>query len=377
MSIYRIWAMTRKEFRHIVRDLGTLFLVTLMPLFLLFLLAYAVTADIRHVPVAVLDLDHTPTSRAFIQQISVGQDLTLIGQTSSWDEIEALLMRDRIKAALVIAPGFERQLFAMQGMPLQVIIDGTEPESGGFAVDHISRRAEAFATQMLADRLTAEGMDADALAPIDLRVRVWFNPNLKNSIGIVPGLVAMVLGVPGMSIALTLAREHEHGTMEQLMATPIGRAELLIGKMLPYVASGLLNVPLVTAAALLAFHVPFHGSFGLFLALSALFFFALLSMNILVGAFVRSQAAALALSMLVVFFPGFFLTGIFFPISAMPPIMLTEAYSLPSTHYAVIARALFVRGVGLDVLWPYAAALFALGVIFTGLAALLFRKKLA
>jgi len=377
MSIHRIWAMTRKEFRHIVRDRGTLFLVTLMPLFLLFLLAYAVTADIRHVPVAVLDLDHTPTSRAFIQQISVGQDLTLTGQTSSWGEIEALLMRDRIKAALVIAPGFERQLLAMQGMPLQVIIDGTEPESGGFAVDHISRRAEAFATQMLADRLTAEGMDADALAPIDLRVRVWFNPNLKNSIGIVPGLVAMVLGVPGMSIALTLAREHEHGTMEQLMATPIGRAELLIGKMLPYVASGLLNVPLVTVAALLAFHVPFHGSFGLFLALSALFFFALLSMNILVGAFVRSQAAALALSMLVVFFPGFFLTGIFFPISAMPPIMLTEAYSLPSTHYAAIARALFVRGVGLDVLWPYAAALFAQGVIFTGLAALLFRKKLA
>jgi len=377
VSVHRIWAVTRKEFRHILRDRGTLFLVALMPVLLLFLLAYAVTADIRNVPVAVLDLDRTPTSRDFIQQIAVGQDLDLVAQIRSWDEIEGMLMREQVKAAVVLGPGFERQLFAMQGMPLQVIIDGTEPESGGFAVDHIGRRAEEFATRLLADHLAAQGIAPDALTPIDLRVRVWFNPNLKNSIGIVPGLISIVLGLPGMSIALTLAREHEHGTMEQLMATPIGRAELLLGKMLPYVAAGLLNVPLTTAAGMLVFHIPFHGNFGLFMGLSALFFFALLSLNILVGVLLRSQAAALALSMLLVFYPGFFLMGIFFPISSMPPIVLTEAYSLPGTHYAVIARALFVRGVGMEVLWPYAAGLFALGVVFTALAALFFQKKLA
>ncbi len=377
MSWYRIWAVTRKEIRHILRDRGTLSLVALMPLLLLFLMAYALTADVEHVPVAVLDMDRTPTSRAFIQQVAVGKDLVLAAQADSWDTIEAMLLREEVKAALVIGPGFERQLLAMQGMPLQVIIDGTEPESGGFAVDHIGRRAEEFAARMLADRLAAQGVPPEALEPIDLRLRVWFNPNLKNRVGILPGLISMVLGVPGMTIALTLAREHEHGTMEQLMASPVGRAELLLGKMLPHVAAGLLNVPLTTAAGMLVFHIPFHGNFGLFLFLSALFFFALLGMNILVGVFLRSQAAALALSMLLVFYPGFFLSGVFFPLSAMPGIVMLDAYGLPGTHYAIIARAVFARGVGLEVLWPYAGALFGLGVLFTGLAALFFQKRLA
>ena len=186
----------------------------------------------------------------------------------------------------------------------------------------------------------------------------------------------MVLGLPALSVALTMAHEREHGTLEQIIATPISRAELLLGKMIPYVFFGLANVIMIPAIAMVWFNIPFNGNFLLFFALSAIFLFAILSMGIIVGVFMRTQAAALALSFLVVFFPGFFLTGIFFPIASMPEIMRLEALALPGTHYAIITRGIFLTGIGLEALWPYAVMLFGLGLAFVGVAALFFRKKL-
>ncbi|HEY43110.1 MAG TPA: ABC transporter permease [Anaerolineae bacterium] len=377
MSFRHIWAVTRKELRYIQRDRATLFLVIFTPTLLLLLFAYAVTTDVEHVPLAVLDLDQSPTSRAFIQQITLGDDLDLHSRVRSMDEIERALLREEVDVAVVIPPGFANDLLALRGMPLQVIIDGTEPQTGGFAVDHIGRRAETFVAHLLTNQLRALGIDPEVMEPIDLRVRTWFNPNLEAKVDLIPGLVSMILGVPGMIVALTLAREREHGTLEQLLATPIGRAELIIGKMGPYVISGMVNVVITTAVAMLWFKVPFHGSFPLFLALSLLFFFALLSMGMILGVFLRTQAAAMALSFMVVFIPGFFLTGIFFPLASMPQIVRLEAMSLPGSHYAIITRGLFITGVGLEVLWPYGLALIVLGFLFTAVAAFFFRKKLA
>jgi ABC-2 type transport system permease protein len=285
-------------------------------------------------------------------------------------------MKGEIKAALIIDPGFSDQLLTLSGMPMQIIIDGTEPESGGFAVDHIAWRAEEFISQALAAQIESQGFSTDALTPIDLRVRTWFNPSLKPRNDLIPGLISMVLGFPALSVALTLAHEREHGTLEQLMATPIGRTELMIGKMVPYIIVGLTNVIVIPILAMLWFKVPFNGNFVLFFLLSAIFLFAMLSMGIVIGVFMRTQAAALALSFLLIFFPGFFLTGIFFPIVAMPEIMRLESLFLPGTHYAIITRGVFLPGVGLEVLWPNVVMLVILGFAFTGLAALFFRKKL-
>lgn len=377
MSFRRVWAVTRKELRYIQRDRATLFLVILTPTLLLLLFTYAITTDIEHVPLAVLDLDRSPTSRAFIQQITLGDDLDLQSRVQSMDEIEGALLREEVDAAVIIPPGFANDLLALRGMPLQVIIDGTEPTTGGYAVDHIARRAETFAGNLLTNQLRVLGINPGVMEPIDLRVRTWFNPNLEAKVDLIPGLVSMILGVPGMIVALTLAREHEHGTLEQLLVTPIGRAELIIGKMGPYVISGMVNVVITTAVAMVWFNVPFRGNFLLFLILSLVFFFALLSMGMIIGVFIRTQAAAMALSFLVVFLPGFFLTGIFFPLASMPQIVRLEAMSLPGSHYAIITRGSFITGVGLEVLWPYGAALIVLGFFFTAVAAFFFRKKLA
>jgi ABC-2 type transport system permease protein len=292
------------------------------------------------------------------------------------DDVAGMLMRGQVKAAVILAPGFARALQEARGLPLQVVIDGTEPNSGNFAVQHISQRAEEFVTQALSGQLRAAGIPLDSLQLLDVRVQTWFNPDLKSRNALIPGLISMVLGFPALSVALTLAHEREHGTLEQLLSTPIRRAELLLGKMVPYVAVGLLNVVLIPLLAIIWFRISFNGSFPLYFGLSAIFLFAVLSMGMVVGVFMRTQAAALALSFLVIFFPGFFLTGIFFPLASMPEEVRMEAMLLPGTHYAIITRGLFLQGVGLEVLWPYAAMLIGLGLAFTGAAAFFFRKKL-
>jgi ABC-2 type transport system permease protein len=328
------------------------------------------------VAIAVLDHDRSATSREFVQQITAGQDLDLYAQVNTQADIEEMLMTGEIKAALIIDPAFSDQLLALQGMPMQVIIDGTEPESGGFAVDHIAWRAEEYVNQVIKSDLESMGFSAEALKPIDLRVRTWYNPSLKPRNDLIPGLISMVLGFPALSVALTLAREREHGTLEQLLATPIGRGELLIGKMVPYIIVGLINVVVIPILSIWWFDIPFNGNFALFFVLSAFFLFAILSMGIVIGVFMRTQAAALALSFLLIFFPGFFLTGIFFPIAAMPEIVRLEAMFLPGTHYAIITRGVFLTGIGIEILWVNAIMLLILGFAFTGLAALFFRKKL-
>jgi len=376
MSLRHLWAIIRKEIHHIMRDRATFILVLLTPIAMLFLMAYALTVDIEHVPIAILDFDRSTTSRAFVQRITEGKDLDLYALVDTLEKVEALLLRGEIKAALVIAPTFEQDLVALRGMSLQIVIDGTEPESGGFAVEHIGGRAEEFLSEALASYIQTLDVSLDSLQPIDLRVRTLYNPSLKPRVDLIPGLISMVLGFPALSVALTLAHEREHGTLEQVMATPVGRAELLLGKMIPYVIVGLINVIVIPAVARLTFRIPFNGSFPLFFLLSAVFLFALLSMGMILGVFIRTQPAALALSFLVIFFPGFFLTGIFFPIASMPEIMRLESLGLPGTHYAIITRGLFLTGVGLDVLWPYSVMLMGLGIAFTMVGALFFKKKL-
>ncbi len=376
MSLRHLWAVSRKEIQHIFRDRGTFILVLVTPTLVLLLMTYALAVDIQHVPIALLDFDQSSLSREFIQQITAGEDLDLYTTVSSIPEIENLLIRGKIKAAIIIDPEFSKNLLSLEGIPLQIIIDGTEPETGGFAVDHIGWRAEAFANQLLAEQFQVRGISLDRLQPIDLRIRAWYNPSLIPRVDIVPGLLSIVLGFPAFSVALTLAREHEHRTMEQLLATPIKRIELLLGKMIPYILTGLINVIVIPLIAMVWFKVPFHGNFLVFIGLSIIFLFAELSMGMIIGVFMKSQSAALALSFLVVLFPGFFLTGIFFPIASLPEMARLESLFLPGTHYAIITRGVFLTGIGMDILWPYAVMLLFIGVTFTGIAALFFKKKL-
>jgi ABC-2 type transport system permease protein len=227
------------------------------------------------------------------------------------------------------------------------------------------------------DNLDRQGVRIEQPAPIDLRMRTWYNPSLKMSVGIIPALVAVVLTMPAVSASLAVTREKEYGTMEGLMATPISRADLLVGKLVPYVLSGLLSAVLCVLTAVLLFGVPFRGSWPLYMLLSVDFLLATLGASMLISMLVSSQDAAMVITLLVFMFPGFFLSGIFFPLVAMPPESMMEAYMFPTTHYVYILRGILLKGQGLEILWPYAVALLVMGLFFSALAILIFKKKLS
>lgn len=376
MKIRKTLSVMRKETWHIIRDRRTFFLVTISPVFLLITFAYALSVKIEDVPLAVMDFDGTSLSRRYVNELTNGKDFHLRFYASNYDEIERLLLQGDVRAAVIIPPRFMEDALGLREAQLQIVVDGTEPNTGNFALSHIASFTHHFATRILEGSLQKAALATENLAPIDLRVRTWYNPSLKSEVGMVPALIALVLTLPALSVSLAVAREKEQGTFEQLIATPISRWELLVGKLAPYIASGLLDVVLCALVGVFWFGVPFRGNFLFYLLLAADFFFASLSIGLLISTFVNSQQVAMIASCLIFLFPGFFMSGIFFPISSMPPEMKLEAYTLPTTHFVIINRGLFVKGLGLGGLWPYALVLFFTGLLVLGLTTLFFRKRL-
>jgi ABC-2 type transport system permease protein len=379
MNLLRTWAVVRKEARHILRDRRTAILVTISPVFLLLVMAYTFMVDIENVAVAVMDRDGTNLSRRYVAGLGGTGDVLVRYIAEDYADLERWLMTSEAKAAIVIPPGFESDLQAGREASIQLLVEGTEPNTANTTMVHVSGYTQQFALGVVREIAGRSGslIDEAALTPIDLRVRTWYNPTLKIIIGFLPALIAVVLAMPAVTTTQALTREKEHGTLEQLIATPIRRSELLIGKLIPYVLSGLVGVILCVAVAVYWFGAPFRGSFILYLVLSLAFLMASLAIAIVMSVFVKSQQAAQLGAMLVFFFPGFFLSGIFFPLISMAPIMKMEAYMVPSTHYVQIGRGIFLKGQGLQVLWPFAIALLAMGVLFMALAILLFKKKMA
>ena len=379
MNLLRTWAVVRKEARHILRDRRTAILVTISPVFLLLVMAYTFMVDIENVAVAVMDRDGTSLSRRYVAGLGATGDVVVRFMANDYVDLERWLMTSEAKAAIVIPPGFESALQGGREADIQLLVEGTEPNTANTAMLHVGGYTRQFALGMVRDVAARAGIAVDeaALSPIDLRVRTWYNPTLEIVIGFLPALIAVVLAMPAVTTALALTREKEHGTLEQLIATPIRRSELLIGKLIPYILSGLLGVVLCAAVAVYWFGAPFRGSFVLYLVLSLAFLLASLAIALVMSVFVKSQQAAQLGAMLIFFFPGFFLSGIFFPLISMAPIMKLEAYLVPSTHYVQISRGVFLKGQGLQALWPYAIALLVMGVLFLALAILLFKKKMA
>ncbi len=376
--IRKTWAMTKKELYHILRSPGMLFLVTVSPILMLILMAYALAADVKSVPVAVMDKDLTPLSRAYVRTIMGGPDLVLVAYVDSLEDVDRMLAANEIRAAVIIQDGFEENVKTLTSFPVQIIIDGSEPASGGFASQHIAAHTQNFVLEYVQQDATRQGLPLTALQdPIDLRMRVWYNPDMKAVYDVVPALIAVILGLPAISLSAAIAREKEHGSMEQLIASPVSRFEILAGKMLPYLIVGVLDVFLSLIVARVLFGVPFRGSLVLLLLFSIEYFIANLAIGLIIAVYVRTQQTAMVFSLLIFLFPGFFLSGVFFPLIAMPPEARMEASMLPVTHFVAIIRGLFIKGVGMDVLWKNAAALAGMGLLLGSFAVARFQKKLA
>lgn len=377
MNLQRVRAIMRKELWHITRDRRTALLVTLSPVLFLIVLAYSFSIEIDRVALAAYDQDMSPLSRAYLAGLGDSGDLEVCCAVRSYAELEAALTRGDVKAALVIPPGFMRAIEAGRSADLQVIVDGTDPATASHAIRHIGARSEGFALAQARRQLRRAGLPEPLLAPpIDLRLRTWYNPSLRYLIGMVPALIGLVLAMPAMAASLAITREKEWGTLEGLISTPVGRLELLLGKLLPYLGVGMTSVVGCLLVAVFWFRIPLRGSPVTFLLLAGVYLLAALSIGLLISVLVRSQQAAMVLALLVFLFPGFFLSGILIPLAAMGP-MKHEAMLLPTTHFVVISRGIFVKGLGLRLLWPWALALLGIGLAGLGLAVARFHKRLA
>jgi len=376
MSLHRTLAIMRKECLHIIRDHRTLFLVTLSPAFLLFTLTYVLTFDVQQVSYAVLDQDRSELSRRYVAGLVSEENVSLAGYVSSYSEVDGWFLRRQASAVVVIPPGFQSDLGRRRSATIQVILDGTDPVIANDALARVRARTQGFIVQDGWGPLYPPGAALASALPADVRLRIWYNPGERSLFSLTPGLLGVVLVMPTISCAVALAREKETGTLEQLLATPMGRAEFWFGKLIPYVISGLLSCVLATMVATVWFKVPFRGNGLAFGLLTLDFLVATAGLSLLLASFVSSQQAAMIGTFLIFFLPSFFLSGLYQPVPKELSPSTLASYSLPNTYFVTIARGVFLKGVGLAELWLETLALAVLGIVSLGLGIGLFRKKL-
>ncbi len=365
-ALRRTLAILRKEMRHITRDSRVMFLVTLAPALLLLLLSYVFSFDVDRFTLAALDLDHSAISRDYLSAITSDGEFEITRFVSSYAEIDALLAQGTVNMALVIPRGFGDAALGGRGATAQAVVDGVNAISAGQGIAQLTARSAAYGVSLR----------AGAAKPADVTRRAWHNTALKSLHSMAPGLLAVVLFMPAMAVTLALAREKETGSFEGLIATPVRGVEYLAGKVLAYLLTGLVGAIAAVLVAVVWFGVPLRGSVFALLGLTALYFLATMGIGLLVAHFVSSQQTAMTIILLAFFVPSFFISGLITPIDATTLSGRLTAYSLPTTHFITITRSVFLKGSGLESLWPQAALLIGMAAVMIALSVALFKKKL-
>lgn len=367
VSLRRLSAITRKELRHITRDVRIFFLVTISPAFLLLILANIFAFDVSAISLAWLDQDRTPASRAYLAAITADDTFRVAVTAGSYAELEAALLAGQADIALIVPPGFANDLARGVGpIAVQALADGTDAITASQFVSSLAARTAAFGVS------SGVGIPLRVVA----RTRAWYNGALKSLLSMVPGLLAIVLTLPTLALTLAVTREHEVGTLEALIASPVRGPEFLLGKLAAYLLSGQVSALLTVAVAVLWFQVPFRGNLLLFLLLSGDFYLASMGLSLLIAQSVRSQQTAMLLVLFVFFVPGFFVSGLIQPINTSSSAALAVSYALPSTHFIAIARGIFLKGADLQALALHAGLLGVIGFLGITASLLAFRKRI-
>ena len=371
MSRTRLLAMARKEWIQLRRDPRSMTLAFVLPVLMLLVFGYAITWDVNDLDLVVLDQDRTARSRALIEAFQASGYFTVVERLEAYDDVEDAVGRGNASSVLVIPPDFTEDLAAGRETPVQLLLDGADANSATIAFNY----ADAIVDRWSRD-VVLQGRDVRV--PITAEVRTWYNPTLESRNMIVPGLIAVIMmTIAAMLTALTIAREWERGTMEQLASTPATKLEILIGKLIPYVAIGLIDVALIVVAGLLIFGVPFKGPVVVFFAQTFLFLMGALGLGVLISAAAKSQFLATQVALIATLLPAMLLSGFLFEIEAMPPVLQAVTYLVPARYYVVVARGIMLKGVGPEVLWVQSAFMIVFAIAGLGLATRVFRKEVA
>ncbi|MCP3162056.1 ABC transporter permease [Myxococcus qinghaiensis] len=365
----RILAMAGKEVLHIRRDIRTLYLALAMPVVMLVLFGFGISFDVDHLELAVVDQDRTDLSRELVRQVTASQEFVVVQDGTSPDEAVGALRKGTAMSVLLIKKGFAEDV-KRGGAQVQLLVDGADGNSATQAL------AKAQALVEMAGRKLG-GPVRVAAPPLEARVRTLFNPDARSAMFLVPGLAAYLLAIVAVLItALTVAREWERGSMEQLFATPVGRLEIVVGKLLPYLGIGLLQVLLVLTVGAWVFDVPVRGSLVALSLGSVLFLVGMLGQGLLISVVTRNQVVATQVATMTSVLPSMLLSGFIFPIENLPTPLKLISTLIPARYYVATLRGVLLRGNGLDVLWPQLVALALFAALMLVVATRRFQRRL-
>jgi ABC-2 type transport system permease protein len=370
-SAGRMLAMASKEWIQIRRDGRSLGLAFALPAILLYLFGVAITTDVTNIRMAVLDRDGSARSRALVDAFAQSGYFTLRASLQRAEEAEPLIDRGTVRMVLVIPERFAVDLDAGRPAPVEVVLDGSDAKTATVARGYADAIARTFSNKVLiAERGVHPAIQAES--------RVWFNETLDGRAMVVPGLIAVIMSIiSAMLTSLTVAREWERGTMEQLASTPVGRAEVVFGKLLPYLGIALVDVAIAVVCCIYFFEVPFRGSLAVFGLASFVFLSGVLGLGILLSSALKSQLLAIQASIFATYMPALLLSGFFYALSSMPTFLQLVSRLVPARYFVSITRGVFLRGIGLETIWPAVLGLALFAVAMVALSIRTFRKELA
>lgn len=360
----------RKEVRQILRDRRTLVVLLFVPAFFLLLYGYALNWDIRHVRLAVQDRDRTATSRTLVSAFVNSGYFDIVAHVDGPDAISALMDRGAIRAALVIPPRLSADLAAGRVVPVQLLLNGDNANTAttvmGYALTILQAESARY-------RLDARSVAGPLLTA---EPRVWYNPQLRSTLFLVPGLIAYIVMITSViSTALSIVREKERGTMEQVRMAPLDATSFVLGKTLPYFGIALASAFIILFAAMLLFGLPMRGSWLLLIASTSLYLVGALALGLLISSIAETQQVAFQLAVLASFLPTLILSGFIFPIASMPPALQAVTRVVPARYFLVALRGIVLKGVGLSVVWPQLAWLTLYAAVMLGLASVRLRRQ--
>jgi len=375
---YRFYALVRKELQQFRRDPMTLVLTIVFPVFLLLIYGYAISTDVRHIPLIVFDQDRTAESRSFARGFGHSDYFRILGEVQGYEELRDSLDAGQAKVALVIAPGYSRDLQLRRPGSVQLVVDGSDSNTANIALSYASQIAREYAIRVTVAAIEERGaIDPERLRPIELRPRILYNPELRSTLFFVPGLIGVIMMfLTAVVTAGVIVRERERGTIEQILVTPLSRMELLLGKIIPFSWVTLVDVMLIIGVGTLLFGVPLKGSLLGLMGYAVLFLFSGLGIGLFVSTVARTQQGAFTMAVLVSLLPSIYLSGFIFPIASMPAPLQWIAHLSPATYFLQILRGEFLKGIGFQILWPQALFLAAFSVFMMVLNVMRFKKYL-
>ena len=375
MNTKNVRAIARKEYFHLIRDFRSLYLAFFIPLLLILLFGYALSLDVENIRTVVVDHDNTLESRDFIRKLNASVYFKIIGYLTSSSAAIEHLDRNQAILAIVIPPGWTADLKSDRKSPLQVIIDGSDPNFAGSTRAYIMAYISQANQNQLVEFLNRQGLEKIKI-PVEGRIRVWFNEDLESRNFIIPGIIALIIMIVGALLtSLVIAREYENGTMETIRSLPVRAAEFLIGKALPYFFIGLVDVLVAILMGQLLFGVVMKSSFWLMIIASSIYLGVALCIGLLISTLTKSQLVANQMAILITYLPSLLLSNFVFPKENMPAILKLVTFIVPATYYIDILNGLYLRNLTLAYLWPSFLVLFLMFLFLSTVNMVILKKE--